>query len=219
MQRRCLKCDHLNQAADGGDLEACPKCGAIYSRVEAMAAAGRQVRQIRTPEQIAAERAAEAEAARAAAEQVAASLAEAWHTGDWSRIPPKLVAQAQASVSLSTTHEIPGQQIDHVIDIVTAECAFGMSVFKDLASLIVDTTGGRSGAVQSTLRDARKVVLGELRKEAMALGAQAVVGVDLDYSEISGGGKSMLFVVASGTAVKLLPPKRMREELTHAVVI
>jgi uncharacterized protein YbjQ (UPF0145 family) len=57
--------------------------------------------------------------------------------------------------------------------------------------------------VQNTLKDARKVALDELRSEAAYLGADAVIGVDLDYSEISGGGKSMLFLVASGTAVKL----------------
>lgn len=56
---------------------------------------------------------------------------------------------------------------------------------------------------QNTLKDARNTALEELRMEAAALGADAVVAVDLDYSKISGGGKSMLFLVASGTAVKL----------------
>lgn len=66
-----------------------------------------------------------------------------------------------------------------------------------------DTFGGRSKTMQDGLREARKTALSELRLEAQALGADAVVGIDLDYSEISGGGKSMLFLVASGTAVKL----------------
>jgi uncharacterized protein YbjQ (UPF0145 family) len=66
--------------------------------------------------------------------------------------------------------------------------------------------GGRSKSYQSTLKDARKTVLLELRREAHRMGADAVLGVDLDYSEISGGGKSMLFMVASGTAVKLAKP-------------
>jgi len=60
---------------------------------------------------------------------------------------------------------------------------------------------GRSAATQNTLRDARQAVMGQLRAEAYALGADAIVGVTLDYSEFSGAGKSMLFVVATGTAV------------------
>ena len=68
-----------------------------------------------------------------------------------------------------------------------------------------DVFGGRSEAVQGTLRRARQTCLTELKKEAAAIGADAVIAVDLDYSEFSGGGKSMLFLVASGTAVKLKP--------------
>ncbi|MFC1579546.1 YbjQ family protein [Thermodesulfobacteriota bacterium] len=66
-----------------------------------------------------------------------------------------------------------------------------------------DMFGGRSGATQKVLRDARKVCLYELRREAFSLGANAVIVVDLDYSQFSGQGKSMLFLVASGTAVKV----------------
>ena len=66
-----------------------------------------------------------------------------------------------------------------------------------------DFFGGRNKSTQGVLKDARKTVLYELKKEAHLLGANAVIGVDLDYSEFSGGGKSMLFVVASGTAVIL----------------
>ncbi len=86
---------------------------------------------------------------------------------------------------------------------ITAECVYGMNIFKDLFSGVRDIFGGRSGAVQNTLRDARKTVLNELKKEAFQLGANAVVAIDLDYSEVSGGGKSMLFLVASGTAVMI----------------
>ena len=89
------------------------------------------------------------------------------------------------------------------LDIITAECVFGMNVFRDLFSGVRDVVGGRVGSTQKVLRDAKDTVLSELRREALDLGAHAVVGVDLDYSEISGGGKSMLFVVATGTAVKL----------------
>lgn len=89
------------------------------------------------------------------------------------------------------------------LEIVTAEVVIGMHLFKDIASAWRDTFGGRSKIMQEGLREARVTALSELRKEALSLGADAVVGVSLDYSEISGGGKSMLFLVASGTAVTL----------------
>lgn len=114
----------------------------------------------------------------------------------------KEVANAAAQIMLTTesSHNLP---IDRRIDIVTAEVVIGMHLFKDIAAAFRDTFGGRSQAMQQGLRDARKTALSELRREAHALGADAVVGVDLDYSEISGGGKSMLLLVASGTAVTL----------------
>ena len=204
VQRNCLKCGHVKHNASNDEVEACPNCGAIYSRVEALAAAGQVFRQIKSPEQLAAERAAAEAAEKAAAEAQEALIAQAWKTGDWSALRPDLVAWVQSQVILSTTPSIPGREVSRVVDVISAECAFGMNVFKDIGAALIDITGGRSGAVQSSLRDARKVVLDGLRKEAMALGAQAVIGVDLDYSEISGGGKSMLFVVATGTAVKLI---------------
>lgn len=105
---------------------------------------------------------------------------------------------------LLTTETQPNLKIIKRLDVITAECAYGMNVFKDIFASFSDTFGGRSNSIQNTLRDARKVVLDELRKEALSIGANAVIAVDLDYSEISGGGKSgMLFLVASGTAVIL----------------
>ena len=85
-------------------------------------------------------------------------------------------------------------------EIVTAECAFGMNIFKDLFAGVRDVVGGRSKAVQETMRDARKTALYELKTEAHLVGANAVVGVDLDYVELSKSG-SMVMLVASGTAV------------------
>lgn len=107
-----------------------------------------------------------------------------------------------ASIIL-TTESTPSLPIAKRLDIITAEVVIGMHLFKDIASAWRDTFGGRSNVMQEGLRDARKTALDELRREAHALGADAVVAVDLDYSEISGGGKSMLFLVASGTAVTL----------------
>ncbi len=78
-----------------------------------------------------------------------------------------------------------------------------MNLLRDFFASVTDITGGRSVSTQKVLRDARQTALLQLRYEAHNLGANAVVGVDLDYSEFSGGGKAMLFVVASGTAVIL----------------
>ena len=99
-----------------------------------------------------------------------------------------------------TTETVPNLNITKRIEIVTAECAFGMNIVKDLFAGIRDIVGGRSEAVQKSMRDSRKTALYELKKEAYAVGANAVVGVDLDYVELSSAG-SMVMLVASGTAV------------------
>ncbi len=103
---------------------------------------------------------------------------------------------------LLTTETAPNLNITERIEIVTAECAFGMNMFKDLFAGIRDIVGGRSEAVQNTMRDSRRTALYELKKEAHRVGANAVVGVDLDYVELSGAG-SMVLLVASGTAVRI----------------
>lgn len=118
---------------------------------------------------------------------------------------PDPVLAALAGITLTTGYAVAGREIEREIDIVTAECAFGHHVIKDLAASMRDFFGGRSGTVQTTLRDCRKTALAELRKEALAVGADAVIGVDLDYGEMGSGGTAMLFLVASGTAVKLKP--------------
>ncbi len=109
------------------------------------------------------------------------------------------------NMMISTTHVIPGSKVVKSIDIITAECVFGMNIFKDFLSSLTDIFGGRSNTTQNILRDARRNCLFELRLEAVKMGANAVIGVDLDYSEFSGQGKSMLFLVASGTAVLIEP--------------
>lgn len=114
----------------------------------------------------------------------------------------KQTAEAVAGI-LVTTEAAHNLDVAERLDIITAECVFGMHIFKDIGAGLRDLVGGRNAAFQNTLKDARKTVLLELRHEAWQLGADAVVGVDLDYSEISGGGKSMIFLVASGTAVRL----------------
>ena len=105
------------------------------------------------------------------------------------------------NITLTTSHFLEGYKVTKTIDIITAECVFGMNIFKDFFAAVTDFFGGRSGATQKVLRDARNVCLNELRKEAYEVGGNAVIAVDLDYNEFSGQRKSMLFLVASGTAV------------------
>lgn len=111
-------------------------------------------------------------------------------------------AQRDAAIDsvMLTTETAPNLNITKRIEIVTAECAFGMNMFKDLFAGVRDIVGGRSEAVQKTMRDSRRTALYELKKEAHAVGANAVVGIDLDYVELSAAG-SMVMLVASGTAV------------------
>ena len=102
-----------------------------------------------------------------------------------------------------TTETYPKRfEIAETVEIVTAECAFGMNIFKDLFAGVRNVVGGRSEAVQKTLRDTRRTALYELKKEAYEVGANAVVGVDLDYVELSAAG-NMVLLVASGTAVRI----------------
>jgi uncharacterized protein YbjQ (UPF0145 family) len=84
------------------------------------------------------------------------------------------------------------------------EAILGTNIFKDFLAGIRDIVGGRSGAYEKSLREAREIALDELKAEALSLGANAIVGIDLDYENISAGGNSsMLMVSASGTAVQL----------------
>lgn len=108
-------------------------------------------------------------------------------------------------VALTTASILEGFRVVETIDVISAECVFGMNIFRDFFASVTDVFGGRSRATQKVLRDARKRCLDELRYEAREVGANAVIAVDLDYSEFSGHGKSMLFLVASGTAVRVEP--------------
>ncbi|WP_299843068.1 YbjQ family protein [uncultured Paracoccus sp.] len=109
--------------------------------------------------------------------------------------------EKQIGQILLTTENAPDIEIVERIEIITAECAYGMHIFKDLFAGVRDIVGGRSKAVQKTMREARRTALLELKREAHAVGANAVVGVDLDYVELSSPG-NMVMLVASGTAVK-----------------
>lgn len=105
------------------------------------------------------------------------------------------------SVIVTTTPSLDGYRVTKVVDVISAECVFGMNIFKDFFTGLTDFFGGRSETSQKVLKDARQLCIRELKTEAYRVGANAVIGVNLDYSEFSGQGKSMLFLVASGTAV------------------
>jgi uncharacterized protein YbjQ (UPF0145 family) len=103
---------------------------------------------------------------------------------------------------MTTTVDIQGRTIAEYRGIVTGEAILGANIFKDLFAGIRDIVGGRSGAYEDELRKARVIALDELAAAAQQLGADAVVGVDIDYETVGQGG-SMLMVTASGTAVRL----------------
>jgi uncharacterized protein YbjQ (UPF0145 family) len=101
---------------------------------------------------------------------------------------------------VTTTPSIEGRQIVRYLGVITGEAILGANVFKDLFAGIRDIVGGRSATYERELQRARDIALAELEERAVALGANAVVGVDLDY-EVLGQGNGMLMVSASGTAV------------------
>lgn len=110
--------------------------------------------------------------------------------------------EALKNFKITTTNYYPNEEVDKVVGVVTAECVFGMNIFSDIFAGIRDIVGGRSAASQKVLRDLRNTCLTELKQEAYDMGAEGVIDVNLDYQEFSGQGKGMLFLVASGTAVK-----------------
>lgn len=103
---------------------------------------------------------------------------------------------------LTTTPTVEGRRISRYCGIVTGEAILGANVFRDFFAGIRDVIGGRSGAYEKVLRSAREAALETLRERAAEMGAQAVVGIDLDY-EVLGESNGMLMVSASGTAVAL----------------
>jgi uncharacterized protein YbjQ (UPF0145 family) len=105
-------------------------------------------------------------------------------------------------VIVTTTPDIEGRQIGQYLGLVSGEAILGANVFRDFFASVRDVVGGRSGAYERVLKNARDQALDELADEAKSRGADAVVGVDLDY-EVIGKDGSMLMVSASGTAVKL----------------
>jgi len=101
---------------------------------------------------------------------------------------------------VTTTPTVEGRRIVDYRGIVAGEAILGANLFRDFFASVRDLVGGRSGAYEKVLADARETAIEEMAQEAAALGANAVIGVDIDYETVGKGG-SMLMVTAAGTAV------------------
>ncbi|MDH5609232.1 MAG: heavy metal-binding domain-containing protein [Cyclobacteriaceae bacterium] len=102
---------------------------------------------------------------------------------------------------LTTTPTIEGKRIVHYYGMVTGEAIIGANIFKDFFASITDVVGGRSGAYEKALKEAKDIAVSEMQQVAQSLGANAVIGIDLDYETV-GKQSGMLMVSASGTAVR-----------------
>jgi uncharacterized protein YbjQ (UPF0145 family) len=104
----------------------------------------------------------------------------------------------------TTTSTVEGREVERYLGVVFGDAVLGVNVFKDLLGGLRDIIGGRSGTYERELGSARDTALAHLSQQAAAVGADAVVGIDIDY-EVLGSNNGMLMVSASGTAVKLKP--------------
>ncbi|QGP92148.1 hypothetical protein MGLY_15100 [Neomoorella glycerini] len=101
---------------------------------------------------------------------------------------------------VTTTNTVDGRQVREYLGVVAGEAIMGANIVRDLFASITDIVGGRSGAYEEKLAQAREIALREMAEKARQLGGDAVIGVDLDYEVVREG---MLMVTAAGTAVKL----------------
>lgn len=101
---------------------------------------------------------------------------------------------------ITTTPSVEGKHIVRYLGLVSGETILGANIFRDVLAGITDIIGGRSAAYEEELRKAQSIAVKEMADRATAMGANAVVGVDLDYETVGGSG-SMLMVTVSGTAV------------------
>ena len=103
---------------------------------------------------------------------------------------------------MTTTPSVEGKRIVRYLGVVPGETIIGANVFRDFLAGVRDFFGGRSASYEAVLREAKDTALEEMARQAEALGANAVVGIDLDYETVGGSG-SMLMVTCSGTAVRV----------------
>ena len=101
---------------------------------------------------------------------------------------------------MSTTTTLDGRPVSKYLGVVTGEAIIGANVFRDLFAAVRDIVGGRSATYERALAEARETAMTEMSQRALELGANAVIGIDLDY-EVLGQNNGMLMVSVSGTAV------------------
>ena len=102
----------------------------------------------------------------------------------------------------TTTHTVDGRRIRQYLGLVTGEAIMGANVIRDFMAGLTDLVGGRSGTYESKFAEERETALQEMEEEAQRKGADAVVGIDIDY-QVLGANNGMLMVTATGTAVKI----------------
>ncbi|OJV19277.1 MAG: hypothetical protein BGO30_03790 [Bacteroidetes bacterium 41-46] len=102
---------------------------------------------------------------------------------------------------LTTTSTIQGKEIEQYYGLVSGETIIGANIIRDFMAGIRDIVGGRSGSYEQVLKEAKEECLREITAQAQAMGANAIIGIDLDYETVGSGG-SMLMVTAAGTAVR-----------------
>ncbi|QID16605.1 heavy metal-binding domain-containing protein [Nitrogeniibacter mangrovi] len=103
-------------------------------------------------------------------------------------------------MQLTTTPTFEGRPIQQYLGVVNGESIIGANIFKDMFAAVRNVVGGRAGAYERTLADAREIAMREMEEAAQQLGANAIVGIDVDY-EVLGADNGMLMVCVSGTAV------------------
>ena len=101
---------------------------------------------------------------------------------------------------ITTTHDVQGQAVSEYLGIIVGESIIATNIMRDIMASVRDIVGGRSGAYEEKMQEARDIALKEMSEKAEELGADAVLAVDIDYETV---GNNMMMVSASGTAVKL----------------
>jgi uncharacterized protein YbjQ (UPF0145 family) len=104
---------------------------------------------------------------------------------------------------LTTTDSLDGRRIGVYLGVISADVVMGSNALRDFFAAIRDVIGGRAGSYEKIFTNAKKEALDDLSEKAKELGADAVIGIDMDYQIIGGDKKTLLMVSANGTAVKL----------------
>lgn len=116
--------------------------------------------------------------------------------------PPTTNETTVGTMLVTTTNVLEGKQIASYLGLVSGDAILGANIFKDFFAGIRDIVGGRSAAYEEELRKAKAIAIEEMLAQARSMGANAVIGVDLDYETLgASGGGNMLMVSANGTAV------------------